>query len=114
MTTEVLSPVYSAVKDAHASATTAKTPILLNSLITIPLNTALAAANNIFVYKADRVRVPKVGSQVWSALDKIYWDDTAKNFTKTLTSNTLAGIVVEDALSADTEGEIELNPFVNA
>ncbi|WP_112309343.1 DUF2190 family protein [Pseudogemmobacter bohemicus] len=33
----------------------------------------------------------KVASQAWAAGDKIYWDNTAKNTTKTLTSNTLIG-----------------------
>ena len=34
----------------------------------------------------------KVASQAWAAGDKIYWDNTAKNTTKTLTSNTLIGV----------------------
>jgi predicted RecA/RadA family phage recombinase len=32
--------------------------------------------------------------QAWAAGDKIYWDNSAKQFTKTSTSNTLAGYAV--------------------
>ncbi|MDY6981159.1 MAG: DUF2190 family protein [Pseudomonadota bacterium] len=112
--TEILSPGYTAFKDAHSGATTAKTPLLINSILVIPLNDADADEDNVFVYECPRVKVDKAGSQAWTPLTKIYWDDTAKNFTTTSTDNTLAGVVAEDAASADTEGEIHLTPFVNA
>lgn len=114
MSTEILSEKYDAFVDAHSAATTAKTTLLINSIPVIPLNTADADANNVFVYQATKVRVPKATGQAWTPLTKIYWDDTAKKFTTTSTSNTLAGVVAEDAASADTEGVIHLTPFVNA
>lgn len=110
MTTQVLSPDYVAVKKAHTAATTAKTFLLLNSKVVLPLNTELANVDNVFVYRAPRVRVPKASGQAWVALGLIYWDDTAKNFTTTATANTLAGRIASDAASADTEGEIDLDP----
>lgn len=112
MSTEVLSPNYSSSKFAHTGATTAKLFYLINGVVWLALNTALANADNIFVYAADQVRVPKATGTAWSPGDKIYWDDTAKNFTKTVGSNTLAGIVNEAAASGDAEGIIDLRPFL--
>ncbi len=37
----------------------------------------------------------KVASQAWAVGDRIYWDNTAKQTTKTLTSNTLIGVATE-------------------
>ena len=34
----------------------------------------------------------KVGSQAWSVGDKVYWDNTNKEATKTATANTLIGV----------------------
>ena len=36
----------------------------------------------------------KVASQAWAAGDKVYWDNTAKEATKTTTSNTVIGVAV--------------------
>ena len=53
----------------------------------------------------------KLGSQAWAAGDKIYWDNTAKNTTKTLTSNTLIGVATEAVAggAGDTVGRVRLN-----
>ena len=53
----------------------------------------------------------KVASQAWAAGDKIYWDNTAKNTTKTLTSNTLIGVAIEAVAggAGDTIGRVRLN-----
>lgn len=53
----------------------------------------------------------KVGSQAWAAGDKIYWDDTAKEATKTVTSNTLIGVAIEAVGSGagETIGRVRLN-----
>ena len=37
----------------------------------------------------------KVASQAWAAGDKVYWDNTAKEVTKTATANTLIGAAIE-------------------
>ncbi|WP_246209787.1 DUF2190 family protein [Pikeienuella piscinae] len=37
----------------------------------------------------------KVVSQAWSAGDKIYWDNSKKEFTKTATATTLIGVAAE-------------------
>lgn len=111
MTTEVLSEKYAAAVIAHSAATTAKEPLLVNSVPVIPLNDADADEDNVFVYEAAKVRVPKATGQAWSALGSVYWDDTNGNFTTTSTDNTLAGVIVEDADSDADEGIIHLTPF---
>jgi predicted RecA/RadA family phage recombinase len=53
----------------------------------------------------------KVASQAWAAGDKIYWDNTAKETTKTTTSNTLVGVAIEAVGSGagETIGRVRLN-----
>lgn len=53
----------------------------------------------------------KVASQAWAVGDKIYWDNTAKNTTKTLTSNTLIGVATDVVAggAADLIGRVRLN-----
>jgi predicted RecA/RadA family phage recombinase len=53
----------------------------------------------------------KVGSQAWAAGDKVYWDNTNKEATKTTTDNTLIGAAVEAVGSgaSDTIGRVRLN-----
>ncbi|RCX32073.1 DUF2190 family protein [Thioalbus denitrificans] len=114
MATEILSVDFTGSVVAHTAATTAKGFYVVGGLVCMAMNAADADADNVFVYKADRVRVPKATGEAWTFGTKIYWDATAEKFTTTSTANTLAGIVAEAAASADTEGEIDLSPFVNA
>ena len=53
----------------------------------------------------------KVASQAWAAGDKIYWDNTAKQTTKTLTANTLIGVATEAVAGGATDliGRVRLN-----
>ncbi|KAB2883032.1 MAG: DUF2190 family protein [Pseudorhodoplanes sp.] len=53
----------------------------------------------------------KVGSQAWAAGDKVYWDNTNKQATKTATDNTLIGAAVEavDNGASDIIGRVRLN-----
>lgn len=53
----------------------------------------------------------KVASQAWAVGDKIYWDNTAKNTTKTLTSNTLIGVATDVVAggASDLIGRVRLN-----
>jgi predicted RecA/RadA family phage recombinase len=55
------------------------------------------------------VEVAKVSAQAWAVGDKIYWDDTAKNFTTVSTSNTLAGVAVAVAANPSSTGRLRLN-----
>ena len=53
----------------------------------------------------------KVGTQAWAAGDKVYWDDTNRQTTKTATDNTLIGVAVEAVAGGadDTIGRVRLN-----
>jgi predicted RecA/RadA family phage recombinase len=53
----------------------------------------------------------KTASQAWAAGDKVYWDNTAKEATKTTTSNTLIGVAVTAVTggAGDTIGRVRLN-----
>ncbi|MBZ0138238.1 MAG: DUF2190 family protein [Pseudorhodoplanes sp.] len=53
----------------------------------------------------------KVGSQAWAVGDKIYWDNTAKQATKTATDNTLIGVAIEAVGNGagETVGRVRLN-----
>ena len=55
--------------------------------------------------------IKKVASQAWAVGDKVYWDNTAKETTKTATSNTLIGVAVEAVANgaSDTVGRLRLN-----
>lgn len=109
MATEIVSPTFKSFKHAHTAATTAKNFYLISSKAVMALNTALANADNVFA-KEGVIRAPKATGQAWVPMVALYWDDTAKNFTTTSTSNTLAGRVHEAAASGDTEGMVDLDP----
>ena len=53
----------------------------------------------------------KVASQAWAAGDKVYWDNTNKEATKTATANTLIGVATEAVAggAGDVIGRVRLN-----
>ena len=53
----------------------------------------------------------KVASQAWSAGDKVYWDNTNREATKTATANTLIGVATEAVAggAGDVTGRVRLN-----
>jgi predicted RecA/RadA family phage recombinase len=52
--------------------------------------------------------VPKATSETWAEGELLYWDDSAKKFTKTSTSNSKQAIVLAVAGSSATVGDIVL------
>ena len=55
------------------------------------------------------VEVAKVSAQAWTVGAPIYWDNSAKLFTTTSTSNTLAGVAVAVAANPSATGRVRLN-----
>ncbi|KZE33147.1 DUF2190 family protein [Chelatococcus daeguensis] len=53
----------------------------------------------------------KVASQAWAAGDKVYWDNTNKEATKTATGNTAVGVATEAVAggAGDVIGRVRLN-----
>jgi predicted RecA/RadA family phage recombinase len=73
-------------------------------LVDIPATTGTGSVMLEGVHK-----VVKAAGQAWTQGALVYWDDTAKNFTTTSASNTLAGFIFEPALSGDVVGYVKLN-----
>jgi len=87
---------------AHTSAVVAGEIIVSNGNVLIAVGAADANVENAYIYLGKAI-VPKVTGTVFAPGDKCYWDAAAGNITKvTAGGNTLAGICVEPALSADT------------
>jgi predicted RecA/RadA family phage recombinase len=55
---------------------------------------------------------PKATGETWAVGDLLYWDDSAKKFTKTSTSNTKAGFAMSVTLTGDTSGALKLVPSI--
>lgn len=110
MPVEILSERYDEYVHAHSAATTAKVALALNGVPVIPLNDADADADNVFVYRAPKVRVNKATGEAWTPGEPVYFHSTNLNFTNISTGAVMAGYVVEAALSADSEGVIDLDP----
>ena len=67
--------------------------------------TVEGAVESVFV-------VTKAAGSAWTDRGKIYWDNTAKNFTSVSTSNQLCGCSVGAALTADVIGTVYLDGAV--
>lgn len=89
---------------AHNAATTAKAPIVINSKVYIPLNTADADERNAFVHEALIKGAAKTTGEAWSFGSALYWNDSTKKLTTTSSGNTLCGYALEAKLSGDTTG----------
>lgn len=55
------------------------------------------------------VEVKKTSAQAWTVGALIYWDNTAKEFTTTSTSNTLSGVATAVAVNPSSTGRVRLN-----
>lgn len=60
----------------------------------------------------DVVAATHATDQAWTEGLLIYWDDTAKAFTITATSNTKAGVAVAAKASTAAEGRLRLVPTI--
>jgi predicted RecA/RadA family phage recombinase len=53
--------------------------------------------------------MPKVSTQAWTVGATIYWDNSAKNCTTTVGSNTKIGVAVAAAANPSSTGSVRLN-----
>lgn len=95
-----------------AAATTAKTPIVINGRLFIPINTADAAALNSFWTRA-QISDYTQAAVVFAPGDAIYWDDVAKAFTNLVAAgvNIPCGYAIEASASASGAGLIQFDAF---
>ncbi|MBX3476678.1 MAG: DUF2190 family protein [Brevundimonas sp.] len=66
-------------------------------------------------YSGDLVGVFELAAktnQAWTQGDVLYWDDTAKNWTKTATDNFKGGAAAADKASAAATGQVRLTPTI--
>jgi predicted RecA/RadA family phage recombinase len=81
---------------------------LIGTMLVCATTTAAATENfegrTVGVYD-----VPKVSAQAWTVGARIYWDNTAFNFTTTVGSNTLVGVAVLAAVNPSATGRVRLN-----
>jgi predicted RecA/RadA family phage recombinase len=71
-------------------------PVIIGSLIGIAGSSA-AESDPVAVKTKGVFELPKVSALAIGIGDPVYWDGTAKNVTKTSTSNTLIGYATEAA-----------------
>lgn len=90
-----------------AAAASAK----VGSIIAVAAATVLNGVAGVF-YVEGCYNVAKATGETWAVGDLLYWDDTAKKYTKTSTSNTKAGYALAAALTGDTAGSIRLVPSI--
>ena len=84
--------------------------LLVGSIFGVASHDAVSGAE-IETQLTGVIDLAKVASQAWTAGAKVYWDNTAKNTTKTLTSNTLIGVATEAVAGGATDliGRVRLN-----
>jgi predicted RecA/RadA family phage recombinase len=84
------------------------TGYLIGSLFVIATVTAAEAAK-FNAQVTGVVSYAKVSAQAWTEGAKVYWDNTAKNFTTTSSGNTLAGVAVAVAANPSATGLVRLD-----
>lgn len=80
---------------AHTAATVARTPIVINGKLMIPVNTAAANVHNAFVYETE-VNDATATTEVWAVNDPIYYAAAgAGALTKTAAGGTFFGYALQ-------------------
>ena len=84
------------------------TAYLIGSVVVVALVTA-AATEKFSALLTGVADLTKVSAQAWTEGVKVYWDDTAKNFTTTAGANTLAGVAAAAAANPSAKGKVRLD-----
>lgn len=95
---------------APTDGVTSGVPVLIGALLVVPIAT-VAQTMKFAGQTVGVISYTKPGSQAWTEGAKIYWDNTAKNFTTTVGSNTLVGVAAEavGAGAGETLGKVRLD-----
>lgn len=70
---------------------------------------AAASGADVVLITEGVFEMPKATGNAWTLGQKLYWDNTAKNITGTVGSNTLVGAAMIAAASGDTVGTVYLD-----
>lgn len=84
---------------------------LIGALLAVA-NVTAAQGTVVAFSRKGMFTLPKATGQTWTAGALLYWDNTAKNFTTTASTNTRAGIALADAATGDTSGKVLLAGIV--
>lgn len=87
---------------AHSGAVTRKAPVVINSRVFIPLDSAGANAEAEYVYEAEISGAAKATGEAWSLGSAIYWSAANSNFTTTSSGTILCGRSLAAAAAGDT------------
>jgi predicted RecA/RadA family phage recombinase len=82
--------------------------LLVGTIVGVAAHAALSGAE-VETRVDGVVEVAKVSAQAWTQGATVYWDNTAKNFTTTVGSNTKAGVAVLAAANPSATGIVRLN-----
>jgi predicted RecA/RadA family phage recombinase len=93
---------------APSGGVTSGTPVLIGSLVVIPLVTA-AETVMFSALVAGVATVPKATGTAWTEGAKLYWDVADGEFNTSSSGNTLAGVAATAAASAAATGQIRLD-----
>lgn len=96
------------IEVAAPYAVTAGQGVLVGSLFGVALNDAANGAL-VRVCRLGSYTLAKATGAAWTVGVKLYWDNTNKNVTTTLTSNTFIGYAAVAAASGDTTGSVTLH-----
>jgi predicted RecA/RadA family phage recombinase len=98
---------------APAGGVTSGVPVLIGAgIFGVPVTDAVAGDSFALKTSGVYADASKAAGAAWAEGDYLYWDNTAKNFTKTSASNTRVGVATRAALSADTTGDVKIGPVV--
>ena len=93
------------------AAVASKVPCVFNSVVFLPLHDADQSDLAGYAYECELGDVPKAAGAIAPG-DKIYWDDTAKNFTTSSSATVLCGYALAAAGAGDaTAPLIAFNSF---
>lgn len=96
-----------------AGGTLSGVPVLIGAALFGIAVTDSAAGDDIEIKRTGLYTdMPKAAGAAWAQGDILYWDNTAKAFTKTVASNTRVGVAAQPALSADTVGVVLVGPAI--
>jgi predicted RecA/RadA family phage recombinase len=81
----------------------------IGDLVCIATVDAAAGVTAAFYVGRGVVVVAKVSAQAWTQNQKIYWDNTAFNFTNVVGTNTLVGTAAAPAANPSATGKVRLD-----
>ena len=93
--------------NTSGSTIAVNTPVLVGDVVGVAL-TDIPNNTTGTLQLAGVADLPKKTGEAWTIGAKVYWDDSAKNFTTTATSNTCAAWAYQAQASGDTVGRLKL------